>query len=85
MVLACISLANLSACGKFPFLVCKVVNNAPTGRKRAPKGAADMRACQNPWQSWYTRYSEDSKWLPSKGHNRKTNPENQAAAVDSCA
>ena len=28
-------------------------NNAATGRKRAPGGAAGMQQCQNHWQAWY--------------------------------
>ena len=28
-------------------------NNAATGRKRAPGGAAGMQQCQNHWQAWH--------------------------------
>ena len=59
--------------------------NVPMGRKRSPRAAADMRACQNPWQTWHIQDSAESKWLPSKRQNWKNNPKNCAAAAVSRA
>ena len=60
-------------------------NNAPTGCKRAPGGAAGMQQCRNDWQAWHILQGAQSRRSGRKQENCEKNRANCAAAMVSRA